>query len=211
MTTIIEQGTTDLGLDEAIVVSGLSIHGIRIADLRVRRGEVVALVGPNGAGKSTVSRAVVGARPAAEGSVRVLGLDPFDDRDELKLRVGFLVKDLETMGSLNSRDVLDICAAVRDCTASFALELAERLRLDLDRPMGQLSRGQLRRLGLVQALMHRPDVIVLDDPMTDLDDHGRRELAVVLRDVATTGTAVLMTATSADDVEGCATRIVPAS
>ncbi|MEI8406560.1 MULTISPECIES: ATP-binding cassette domain-containing protein [unclassified Kribbella] len=149
MTTIIEQGTTDLRLDEVIVVSGLSIYDVRIADLRVRRGEVVALVGPNGAGKSTVSQAVVGARPAAEGSVRVLGLDPIADRDELKPRVGFLVRDLETMGSLSSRDVLDICAAVRGCTAAFAVELAERLGLDLDRPMGQLCRGQLRRLGLV--------------------------------------------------------------
>jgi ABC-type multidrug transport system ATPase subunit len=206
MITVVEDYATDQRQDEAIAVSGLAVFGIEVADLRVNRGEVIALVGANGSGKSTVSRVLVGEL-AAVGSARVLGLDPVEDATQLKQRVGYLVRDLETMGSLTSRDVLDICAAVRDCTASHAVEMAERIGLDLDRPMSQLSQGQLRRLGVVQALMHRPEVVVLDDPMADLDEHGRRTLAVLLREAAARGTAVLVTAPNPADVQGFADRV----
>jgi ABC-type Na+ transport system ATPase subunit NatA len=195
-------------LDEAVALTGLSAYGVRFSDLVVRYGEVVVLAGPNGSGKSTISRVVVGELAVA-GSVRVLELDPIDDVAELKGRIGFLVKDLETMGSLTSRDVIDICAAVRECSTSYAHELAERLGLDLDRPMAVLSRGQLRRLGIVQALMHKPDLVVLDDPMTELDESAREALPPVLREVAARGAAVLVTAQSPADAESYADRIVP--
>jgi ABC-type Mn2+/Zn2+ transport system ATPase subunit len=138
----------------------------------------------------------------------VLGLDPTEDAAELKGRIGFLVKDLETMGSLTSRDVLDICAAVRGCSTAYAKDLAERLDLELDRPMGDLCRGQLRRLGIVQALMHKPDVIVLDDPTTELDDTARQALPALLHEAAARGAAVLLTAQSPTDAEAYADRIV---
>ncbi|GAA0927466.1 daunorubicin resistance protein DrrA family ABC transporter ATP-binding protein [Kribbella koreensis] len=207
MNTIRKQTTTDLALDEPIVVDGLSVYGVELGELRVRRGEVVALVGPNGSGKSSVSQVLVGALPASTGTARVLGLDPLDGAAALKGRLGFLVRDLETMGSLTSRDVLDICAAVRDCTTAYALELAARLELDLDQPMSRLSRGQLRRLGIVQALMHRPEVVVLDDPTTELDEAGCVTLAEVLREVAAEGAAVLVTAQSETEAESYADRI----
>ncbi|MGW1347362.1 ATP-binding cassette domain-containing protein, partial [Kribbella sp. NPDC002412] len=201
----IEQGATGGVQDPAIVVRELSVHGVELDELRVRRGEIVALLGANGTGKSTVSRVLVGATAAA-GSARVLGLDPTDDHAELKCRIGFLIQDLETMGSLSSRDVLDICAAVRGCSASYAVTLAERIALDLDRPMGQLCRGQLRRLGVVQALMHRPEVIVLDDPTAELDAPGRLALAKLLREAAAWGAAVLITVTTAAEAAEYADR-----
>jgi ABC-2 type transport system ATP-binding protein len=160
-------------LDEAVLLTQLSAYGVRFPDLIVRFGEVVVPSGPNGSGKSTVSRVLVGEL-AAEGTARVLGANPLTA--DFRGRIGFLVKDLETMGSLTSRDVLDICAAVRDCGTTYAHELADRLALDLDRPMAQLSRCQLRRLGIVQALMHEPELIVLDDPTSELDDEARQVL-----------------------------------
>ncbi|WP_405067626.1 ATP-binding cassette domain-containing protein [Kribbella sp. NBC_01510] len=195
-------------LDEAVALMGLSAYGVRFSDLVVRYGEVVVLTGPNGSGKSTVSRAVVGDLAVA-GSARVLEMDPIDDAAELKGRIGYLVKDLETMGSLTSRDVLDICAAVRECGTSYAHELAARLGLDLDQPMAELSRGQLRRLGIVQALMHKPELVVLDDPMTELDGPAREALSPVLREAAARGAAVLVTTQSPADAESYADRIVP--
>ena len=197
-------------LGEAVVLTGLSAYGTRFADLVVRYGEVVVLAGPNGSGKSTVSRAIVGDL-AVTGSARVLELDPIDDAADLKLRIGYLVEDLETMGSLTSRDVLDICAAVRGCGTSYAHEIAARLGLDLDSPMAVLSRGQLRRLGIVQALMHKPELVVLDDPMTELDDDARDALPPVLREAAARGAAVLVTAQSAADAESYADRVLPLS
>ena len=113
------------------------------------------------------------------------------------------------MGSLTSRDVLDICAAVRECGTSYAHELAARLGLDLDQPMAELSRGQLRRLGIVQALMHKPELVVLDDPMTELDEPAREALVPVLREAAARGAAVLVTAQSPAGAESYADRIVP--
>ena len=192
-------------LDEAVRLSGVSAYGARFTDLAVRYGEVVVLTGPNGTGKSTISRVIVGEL-AAGGSIQVLGSDPA--AAELKGRIGYLVKDLETMGSLTSRDVLDICAAVRGCGTAYAHELAARLGLEIDRPMGQLSRGQLRRLGIVQALMHEPELIVLDDPTTELDDEARRVLPVLLHEAADRGAAVLVTSQSEPDAEWYAGRTV---
>jgi ABC-type Mn2+/Zn2+ transport system ATPase subunit len=194
-------------LDEAVALMGLSACGVRFSDLVVRYGEVVVLTGPNGSGKSTVSRAVVGDLAVA-GSARVLELNPIVDAAELKGRIGYLVKDLETMGSLTSRDVLDICAAVRECGTAYAHELAARLGLDLDQPMAELSRGQLRRLGIVQALMHKPELVVLDDPMAELDEPAREALPPVLREAAARGAAVLVTAQSPAGAESYADRIV---
>jgi ABC-type Mn2+/Zn2+ transport system ATPase subunit len=193
-------------LDEAVLLTELSAYGVRFPDLIVRFGEVVVLSGPNGSGKSTVSRVLVGEL-AATGTARVLGANP--STADFKGRIGFLVKDLETMGSLTSRDVLDICAAVRDCGTTYAHELAARLGLDLDRPMARLSRGQLRRLGIVQALMHEPELIVLDDPTTELDDEARQVLPALLREAAARGAAVLVTAQTESVAETFADRIVP--
>ncbi|TCC24792.1 ATP-binding cassette domain-containing protein [Kribbella speibonae] len=193
-------------LDEAVRLTGVSAYGARFTDLVVRYGEVVVLTGPNGSGKSTVSRVVVGELTAA-GSVDVLGAAPV--MADLKGRIGYLVKDLETMGSLTSRDVLDICAAVRGCTTAYAHLLADRIGLELDRPMAQLCRGQLRRLGIVQALMHEPELVVLDDPMTELDDEARRVLPVLLREAADRGAAVLVTALAESGAGLSADRIVP--
>ncbi|WP_327635193.1 ABC transporter ATP-binding protein [Kribbella sp. NBC_00482] len=192
-------------LDEAVRLSGVSAYGARFTDLAVRYGEVVVLTGPNGTGKSTISRVIVGEL-AACGSIEVLGSGPA--AAELKGRIGYLVKDLETMGSLTSRDVLDICAAVRGCGTAYAHELAVRLGLEIDRPMGQLSRGQLRRLGIVQALMHEPELIVLDDPTTELDDEARRILPALLHEAAARGAAVLVTSQSEPDAEWYADRTV---
>lgn len=193
-------------LDEAVRLTGVSAYGVRFTDLVVRYGEVVVLAGPNGSGKSTISRVVVGELTSA-GSVQVLGADPV--AADLKGRIGYLVKDLETMGSLTSRDVLDICAAVRACGTAYAHQLAERLGLDLDRPMATLCRGQLRRLGIVQALMHRPELVVMDDPMTELDDEARSVVPALLHEAADRGAAVLITAQSESDADQCADRIVP--
>ncbi|HET6741676.1 MAG TPA: ATP-binding cassette domain-containing protein [Kribbella sp.] len=198
--------TTVERFDEAVRLTGASAYGVRFADLVVRYGEVVVLTGPNGSGKSTISRVVVGELTSA-GSVQVLGADPV--AADLKGRIGYLVKDLETMGSLTSRDVLDICAAVRGCATRYAHQLADRLGLDLDRPMATLCRGQLRRLGIVQALMHEPELVVLDDPMTELDDEARSIVPALLHEAAQRGAAVLVTAQSESDAEQCADRIVP--
>jgi ABC-2 type transport system ATP-binding protein len=193
-------------VDEAVRLTGASVYGVQFPDLIVRSGEVVVLSGPNGSGKTTVSRVLVGEL-AADGTARVLGESLFTA--DVKRRIGFLVKDLETMGSLTSRDVLDICAAVRDCGTAYAHELAARLGLDLDRPMARLSGGQLRRLGIVQALMHEPELIVLDDPATELDDEARRVLPALLRAAAARGAAVVVTAQTDSDAETFADRVVP--
>ncbi|MBB5978423.1 ABC-type multidrug transport system ATPase subunit [Kribbella solani] len=194
--------------DNAVRLAAVSVYGARFTDLVVRYGEVVVLTGPNGVGKSTVSRAVVGELAVA-GSVQVLGTDPVTA--DLKGRIGYLVKDLETMGSLTSRDVLDICAAVRGCGTAHAHQLAGRLGLELDRPMSVLSHGQLRRLGIVQALMHEPELVVLDDPMTELDDAARQVLPALLHEAAAGGAAVLVTAQAGSDATLCAGRVVELS
>jgi len=196
----------------AIAVRGLSVRyggrrGVAAVDLDIRAGEVFALIGPNGAGKTTTLRALLGEIRPAAGTIRVHGLDPRRHADRLRGRIGSLVDELEPLGTLTGRDTLWLCAAVRGCDLEYGEKLAGRLGLDLDRPVAELSTGCLRALGVVQALMHDPELVILDEPAAGLDHAVRAEVHAMLREVAMRGGTVVLSAPDMDDVAGVADRV----
>jgi ABC-2 type transport system ATP-binding protein len=203
--------STDSTQAPAIAVRGLSVRygarrGVVAVDLDVRAGEVFALIGPNGAGKSTTLRVLLGEVRPATGSVRVHGVDPARHADRLRGRIGSLIGELEPLGTLTGRDTLWLCAAVRGCDLEYGEKLAGRLGLDLDRPVTELSTGCLRALGVVQALMHDPELVVLDEPTAGLDQATRAEVHAMLREVAMRGGTVVLSAHDLDEVTGVADR-----
>ncbi|HTU24384.1 MAG TPA: ATP-binding cassette domain-containing protein [Pirellulales bacterium] len=177
--------------------------------LSIRRGMVFGLVGENGAGKTTLIRHLLGLLRAKQGSVRVFGLDPVLDPVGVLGRVGYLSEDRDLP------DWMTITQLIRYNQAFYPAwdnTFAERLRgdfeLDPDQQIRRMSRGQRARAGLLAALAHRPDLLVLDEPSSGLDPVVRGDiLTAIIRTVADEGRTVLFSSHLLDEVERVADHV----
>ena len=183
-------------------------RGLFDLDLEVRRGEVFGFLGPNGAGKSTTMRLLLDLIRPTAGSARVLGLDVAGGSVEIRRRVGFLPGDLALYPRLTGRAVLDHLARLRGGVDPRLREsLAERLQADLDRPIRQLSTGNRQKLGLIQAFMHEPELLILDEPIAGLDPLVQQSFHALLREVAAEGRTVLLSSHTLSEVERVTGRL----
>jgi ABC-2 type transport system ATP-binding protein len=199
--------------DTAIVTRALTKRfGAAVAldglDLEVNAGEVFGFVGPNGAGKTTTIRLLLDLLRPTSGTVHVLGLDPRRDGVAVRRRIGYLPGDLSLPTRLTGRAFLADHAAVRGLQlGSVADELAERLAADLDRPMGELSLGNRRKVGVIAAFVHRPELLVLDEPTGGLDPLVQQEFRALTREAAADGRTVFLSSHVLDEVQHTADRV----
>ncbi len=196
-------------MSESIVeITGVSrSFGKKVAlddvDLVVPKGSVVGLVGENGAGKTTLLKHVLGLFRAKTGSVRVFGKDPVQDPEAVLGEIGYLseVRDLPDwmkIGELMSYTK----AFFQSWDDAFAEELRNMFELSLDQKVKTLSRGQRARAGLIAAIAHRPQLLVLDEPSSGLDPVVRRDiLSAIIRTVADEGRTVLFSSHLLDEVQ----------
>ncbi len=196
----------------AIELSGLTKRwgdqvGVDGLDLEVGRGQVVGLIGPNGSGKTTTMRIMLDLIRPTSGSARMLGLDARADGIELRRRVGYLPDDPPLDATWNVCEQLEWYASLRGEPLPDVTGLIERLDLDVDRTVGELSRGNRQKVGIVMAFMHEPDVLVLDEPAAGLDPLVRRELWAMLREVAADGRTVFLSSHVLGDVEEVCDRV----
>jgi ABC-2 type transport system ATP-binding protein len=197
----------------AIATSGLtkdygSGHGLFELDLEISRGEVFGFLGPNGAGKSTTLRLLLDLIKPTSGSARLLELDSVKDSVAIRRRVGFLPGDLAMYPKLTGRAMLDYLAKLRgNGDAGIRDALAERFDTDLERPIRELSTGNRQKLGLVQAFMHQPELLILDEPITGLDPLVQKSFHELLRQVADEGRTVLLSSHTLAEVERVANRL----
>jgi ABC-2 type transport system ATP-binding protein len=200
-------------VDAAISTHGLTKHyGAIVAlvdlDLEVQRGEVFGYLGPNGAGKSTTIRLLLDLIRPTSGSAQVLGLDSRTDAIEIRKRVGYLPGELALYENLTTEQLLDLFAELRGgVDRNYIRELAERLDLDVTRRIGNLSRGNKQKVGLVQAFMHRPDVVVLDEPTSGLDPIVQHEFHLIIEELASAGQTVFLSSHVLSEVEAIAHRV----
>lgn len=178
-------------------------------DLEVPEGMVYGFLGPNGAGKSTAIRMLTSLIKAQRGNVSVLGLDPWDEGTELHARLGVLASDQPAPRHHTGESLLRLIAKLRsrDDVVSRGHQLAERLTLDLSKHGHELSLGNRQKLGLVTALAHEPDLVILDEPTTGLDPLLQREIGILLREITREGRTVLLSSHSLHDVEEVADHI----
>ena len=175
-----------------------SVKALDGVDLTARAGAVTALVGPNGSGKTTLLLILAGLLVPDTGEIRVAGYDPVTQGAAARGRTGWMPDAFGTWDSLTAREVLlTFAAAYRLPTARArvrATELLETVHLTefADRPASVLSRGQKQRLGLARALVHDPDVLLLDEPASGLDPRSRVDLRILLRRLAAEGKTVLV-------------------
>ena len=201
------------GVGYAIETSKLSksfgsIHAVVDLDLRVEAGEIFGFLGPNGAGKSTTIRLLLDEIRPTSGSASVLGLDCHRDVVELHRRVGYLPGELALPDDLTAAQYLDFLATLRHgCGASDRDELIELFDLDPTRRLGQLSTGNKQKVGLVQAFMHRPELVLLDEPIAGLDPLVQHDFHEMLADVARQGTTVFLSSHTLSEIDRVADRV----
>lgn len=194
----------------AIETFGLSktyggrVRALEALDLRVERAEVFGYLGPNGAGKSTTIRLLLGLIHPTVGRLALLGLD---SSVAARQHVGYLPGDLRFADRLTGRQQLDSLARLRGSAAPLREQLCERFGAVLDRPIRQLSKGNRQKLGIVQAFMHRPELLVLDEPTSGLDPLLQEEFRGLLRETASDGRTVFLSSHSLDEVQHAADRV----
>ena len=187
---------------------GREIHALVDLDLRVERGEVFGYLGPNGAGKSTTIRLLLGLIRPTSGRASLHGLDTVAEGVASRRSTGYLPGDLRLADRLTGSEQLDSLARLRGAVdEGLRDELCERLGVVLDRPIRQLSRGNRQKLGIVQAFMHRPDLVVLDEPTAGLDPLLQAEVRALLRQTAADGRTVFLSSHSLDEVQHVADRV----
>jgi len=177
--------------------------------LRVPRGTVFGLVGVNGAGKTTLIKHVLGLLRARTGRVRVFGLDPVADPVGVLSRIGYLSEEKDLPDWMRVDELLHYTRAFyATWDDGYAEELRQAFELDPARKIKHLSRGQRARAGLLVALAHRPEILVLDEPSTGLDPIVRRDiLAAIIRTISDEGRTVLFSSHLLDEVERVCDRV----
>jgi beta-exotoxin I transport system ATP-binding protein len=183
-------------------------RGLFDLDLEVHRGEIFGFLGPNGAGKSTTMRLLLDLIRPTAGSAAILGLDVRAESLEVRRRVGFLPGELSLYPKLTGRQMLDHLGQLRGGVDREAVSaLAERFDADLRRPIRELSTGNRQKLGLIQAFMHDPELLILDEPITGLDPLVQQSFHTLLGEVASRGRTVFLSSHSLAEVERVAERV----
>ncbi len=192
-------------------VQGLTVHyggriGVERLSFRVAPGEIYGLLGSNGAGKSTTMKSIVGLLSPDAGTVRVFGLDPRVDGVEAKRRTGYVPETPLLFDALTPWEFLEFVSGVREIEPEAAARRVERytealqLTAELHQPIAVLSAGAKQKLLLVAALLHRPPLLVLDEPFHSLDPRSVRIGRELLRQHATEGRGAVLLSTHTMEV-----------
>lgn len=207
VTSIVARGKRASNVDvDVIETSGLHkrfgkrevLHGI---DLRVSSGSLYGFLGPNGAGKTTTIRILLGLLRPTCGAAHVLGQDAWHNGAKTRAAVGYLQGDPRWYPHLTGAETLAFLGRARRRASHERIgALASRFELELDQKVRTYSRGMKQKLGLIQALMHAPEVIILDEPTTALDPLMQEVLHSELRRVTTEGATVLLSSHTLSEV-----------
>jgi ABC-2 type transport system ATP-binding protein len=198
----------------AIGIQGLRksygrVQALRGVDLEVRRGEIFGFLGPNGAGKTTTIRCLLDLIRPNAGSIHVLGIDPQADPVAIRKRSGYLPGELNMEDNLKVEGQLRYYIHLRCNQVDWGLvqQLAKRLDLDLAMPIRNLSKGNKQKVGVVQALMHHPELLLLDEPTAGLDPLMQQEVYRLLREAQGDGATVFFSSHIISEVEALAERV----
>ena len=174
----------------------------------VERGEVFGFLGPNGAGKTTTIRLLLDLIRPTAGRIDVFGLEARHNSLAIRRRLGYVPGDLRLYERLTGRELLGYFARLRGLDGIGDGErLAARLELDLDRRLGELSTGGRQKAGLVQAFMHRPELLVLDEPTSGLDPLVQQTFHELVRETADDGRTVFLSSHVLSEVQQLALRV----
>jgi len=200
--------------ETALMTQGLTksygkVRALRGVDLEVQRGEIFGYLGPNGAGKTTTIRCLLDLIRPNGGTVRVLGIDPQTDPVAVRARTGYLPGELQLDPNMSAEGALRYFNALRGNKVDwgFVRQLAQRLDLPLKPAIKNLSHGNKQKIGIVQALMHRPQLLLLDEPTLGLDPLMQHEVLRLITEAKENGTTVFFSSHIMSEVEAVAERV----
>ncbi len=168
-------------------------RGIIEVDLSVEKGDFYGFIGPNGAGKSTTIRALLGLISPTSGKAEIFGKDIQKNKTEILASVGYLPSEFGFYGNMRVKEMLALSARLRkkNCEAE-AKNLCERLDLDMEKRIGELSLGNRKKVGIICALQHKPELYILDEPTSGLDPLMQREFYTILQERNAEGATVFL-------------------
>ena len=182
-------------------------RGILDLDLSVEQGEFFGFIGPNGAGKSTTIRTLLGLIAPTSGSAMIFGKDITKEKESILRNIGYLPSEAVFYQGMRVKDVLKLSADLRkkDCTQE-ARKLCDRLQLDMSQKVDELSFGNRKKVAIVCALQHRPELLVLDEPTGGLDPLMQKEFFDILRERNRDGATVLLSSHILSEIQRNCTR-----
>ncbi len=199
--------------DNVIKIQGLTksygnVQALFGVDLEVKQGEVFGFLGPNGSGKTTTIRCMLDLIRPQGGTISVLGLNPQAEPEAIKARVGYLPGELHLDENMTARQVFRYLNRLRGNRSNwdFIQELSERLKLELKTPIKNFSKGNKQKVGVVQALMHRPELLLLDEPTGGLDPLMQQEALRMLAEAQGGGATVFFSSHIISEVQAVADR-----
>jgi ABC-2 type transport system ATP-binding protein len=185
-----------------------SARGIEDVTFSVGAGDVFGFLGPNGAGKTTAIRTLLDLLHPTSGSARLFGLDSRRESVAIRSRLGNLPGDFGYGKQSTGREALHLLARLRAIDGLGRAEgLASRFHADLDRPLGQLSRGNRQKVGLILATFHSPELLILDEPTGGLDPLMQEEFLALVAEERERGCTVLLSSHELDEVERVCDRV----
>ncbi|MEP1931429.1 MAG: ABC transporter ATP-binding protein [Roseibium sp.] len=194
---------------EGLVKSFKGFRAVDGLDLTIERGMIYGFLGPNGCGKTTAMRMLTGLLTPTEGTAEVLGLSVPKDAEALKYKIGYMTQAFSLYGDLTVRENLDFMATIYGLPGKKRKqrigEVMERYELTnlADRFAGKMSGGQRQRLALATAVLHKPQLLFLDEPTSAVDPESRRHFWEQLFDLVEGGTSIVVTTHFMDEAERC--------
>ena len=199
---------------KAIEIRGLHksygrVRALQGVNIDVDQGEIFGFLGPNGAGKTTTIRCMLDMIRPQSGSIRVLGFDPQKDPKIVHAKVGYLPGELNLEANMKVSSALRYFVDLRGDRVDwdYALHLVSRLNLNLDMQVKNLSKGNKQKVGLVQALMHKPELLIMDEPTSGLDPLMQQEVYRMLKEAKAGGTTIFFSSHIINEVESLADRV----
>ena len=177
-------------------------RGITELDLKVEEGDIFGFIGPNGAGKSTTIRTLLGLISPTSGEAKVLGHDIVTDKVRILEQTGYLPSEINFYSGMKVKDVISYSASIRKkkCDKKAKI-LAERLDLDLNKKVDDLSLGNRKKVGIVTALQHEPELLIMDEPTSGLDPLIQREFFEILKEENQRGATVFLSSHVLSEVQ----------
>ncbi|MEJ2510858.1 MAG: ABC transporter ATP-binding protein [Anaerolineales bacterium] len=200
--------TKAIEINELVKYYG-KFQALKGVTLDVDQGEIFGFLGPNGAGKTTTIRCMLDMIRPQDGSIQVLGLNPQKNPVDVRQRVGYLPGELNFEGNMRVSKALRYFAELRgnQIDWDYVLELANRMDLDLEFMVKNLSKGNKQKVGVVQALMHKPDLLILDEPTSGLDPLMQQDVYRLLRAARDGGATIFFSSHIINEVETLADRV----
>ena len=187
---------------------GMNKMALSSLNLKVKKGEIFGYLGPNGAGKSTTIRLLMNFIQPSSGRATILGLDVVKDSVAVKRKIGYLSGESAMYPKMTAKQYLSYMRDLHPVgDMKYTKELVKRLNVEMDKKIGELSRGNQQKVAIVQALMHKPEVIILDEPSSGLDPLMQEEFYKLLEEAKSRGACIFMSSHILGEVQRVCDRI----